>query len=99
MVSRANLLGAYYLISKSLRHRSSDALMRTGQNSLWSWIGLRAFSVIVLWKRGGQGWLSGTDRLVRVWPGQPKIAGWAFDAMTGKKGINEFDQTFHRGSS
>ncbi len=91
MVSRANLFGAYYLISKSLRHRSSDALMRTGENSLWSWIGLRAFSVIVLWECGGKGWLSGRGRLVRVWPGQLTIAGWAFDAMTGEKSINEFD--------
>jgi hypothetical protein len=26
-----------------------------------------------------------------------RIAGWAFDAMTGKGGGNEFFQTFHRG--
>jgi hypothetical protein len=32
------------------------------------------------------------------WSGQLKISGWAFDAMTGKRGGNEFDQTFHRGS-
>jgi len=82
MVSRASLFGAYYLISKSLR---------AGPNSSWSWIGLRAFSVIVPWERGGKGWLSRRGRLVRVWPGQLTIASWAFDAMTGEKSINEFD--------
>ncbi len=57
------------------------------------------FLIIVCRERGGQGWLSGADRLVRVRPGKLRIAGWACDAMTGKKGINKFDQTFHRGSS
>jgi len=55
------------------------------------WIGLRVFSVIVLWERGGQGRLSGTGRLGCVRPGQVTIAGWAFDAMTGEKSIYQFD--------
>jgi hypothetical protein len=61
---------------------------------------LQAFSVIVLWERGGEGWLSGVDRLdlLRLGRSDPLgIAGWAFDSMTGKGGGNKFFQTFHRG--
>jgi hypothetical protein len=61
---------------------------------------LQAFSVIVLWERGGEGWLSGVDLLdlLRLGRSGPLgIAGWAFDSMTDKRGGNEFFQIFHRG--
>ena len=58
---------------------------------------LRALSVVVLRERGGKSWLSGADRLDGNRSGLLRIAGWGFDAMTGKGGGYEFDQIFHRG--
>jgi hypothetical protein len=58
----------------------------------------RAFSEVVFWERGGKSGLSWAGRLDRIRPGLLRIAGWAFDSMTGKGGGYEFDQVFHRGS-
>jgi len=40
----------------------------------------------------------GLDSRGRLSPRELRIAGWGFDAMTGKGGGYEFDQIFHRGS-
>jgi len=74
------------------------ALSETGQAPSLRTNFLRAFSVIVLWEHGGKGGLSGADRLDGNRSGLLRIAGWGFDAMTGKGGGYEFDQIFHRGS-
>jgi hypothetical protein len=80
--------------------------------SLWRGIALQALSVIVFWERGGEGWrsldpsaspsaalgASAAGSRGRPSPHEHRIAGWAFDAMTGKRGGDEFDQTIHRGS-
>ena len=92
------------LISKSLRaslkrYRGARSefcrRMKDGASPvsiLWSWIGLQALSEIVLQELGGQGRLrEGHCELRFDGPGQLRIGGWAFDAMTGKRGGNESD--------
>jgi hypothetical protein len=74
------------LISKSMKDGASPVSI------LWSWIGLQALSEIVLQELGGQGRLrEGHCELRFDGPGQLRIGGWAFDAMTGKRGGNESD--------
>lgn len=79
----------------------APAIPRYEACSLRSGIVLQAFTEIVYRKRGGEDRLSGANR--RGWlcwdrSGQLKIVGRTFNAVTGKRGGNEFDQTFHRGS-
>jgi len=92
------------LISKSLRaslkrYRGARPELCRGMKDgasavfiLWSWIGLQALSEVVLQELDGQGRLrEGHCELRFDGPGQLRIGGWAFDAMTGKRGGNEFD--------
>jgi len=65
---------------------------RTTDRDLGGDFGFWLLAKAVFGERGDRSWLSGA----RDW-GRRRIAGWAFDAMTSKRGGNEFDQIFHRG--
>ena len=61
---------------------------------LRSWVALQTFPEIVFWQRGGWRVISRADCLDwlrRDRSCQPRIAGRAFDAMSYKRGGNEFD--------
>jgi hypothetical protein len=59
---------------------------------LWGGVALQAFSVIVLWERGGLDWAALGRRLYEGGRGRPFLHWpWGFDPMTGKRGGNEFD--------
>lgn len=80
------------------RRRGAESVIRSTADEtlplLGRGIGLGASSIIVFRERGGEGWLGGPNRM-GLW----RLGfGCAFDAMTDKRGGNEFDQTFHRGS-
>ena len=70
---------------------------------LRSWVALQTFTEIVFWERGGLGRRAEGGRRYADGRGRASfhllvIAGEAFDAVTGERGGDEFDQIFHRGS-